>query len=88
MGGIPSLVHLRRARWALAGILPTPVAIEFGIKTGYVLHAAIGLFSLFVVPDKEMSLIFVFFLALSRLLPKNRAHCSPVRPSGPPVGCV
>lgn len=45
-----------------------PVAIEFGIKTGYVLYAAIGLLSLFVVPDKEMSLIFVFFLGFYPLL--------------------
>ena len=53
---------------ALAGILIVPVAIEFGIKTGYVLYAAIGLLSLFVVPDKEMSLIFVFFLGFYPLL--------------------
>ena len=59
MGGILPLATYVAP--ALAGILIVPVAIEFGIKTGYVLYAAIGLLSLFVVPDKEMSLIFVFF---------------------------
>ena len=66
MGGILQLATYVAP--ALAGILIVPVAIEFGIKTGYVLYAAIGLLSLFVVPDKEMSLIFVFFLGFYPLL--------------------
>ena len=66
MGGILPLATYVAP--ALAGILIVPVAIEFGIKTGYVLYAAIGLLSLFVVPDKEMSLIFVFFLGFYPLL--------------------
>lgn len=53
MGGILPLATYVAP--ALAGILIVPVAIEFGIKTGYVLYAVIGLLSLFVVPDKEMS---------------------------------
>ena len=66
MGGILPLATYVAP--ALAGILIVPVAIEFGIKTGYVLYAVIGLLSLFVVPDKEMSLIFVFFLGFYPLL--------------------
>ena len=41
MGGILPLATYVAP--ALAGILIVPVAIEFGIKTGYVLYAAIGL---------------------------------------------
>ena len=52
MGGILPLATYVAP--ALAGILIVPVAIEFGIKTGYVLYAVIGLLSLFVVPDKEI----------------------------------
>lgn len=66
MGGILPLATYVAP--ALAGILIVPVAIEFGMKTGYVLYAAIGLVSLFIVPDKEMSLIFVFFLGFYPLL--------------------
>ena len=66
MGGILPLATYVAP--ALAGILIVPVAIEFGIKTGYVLYASICLLSLFVVPDKEMSLIFVFFLGFYPLL--------------------
>lgn len=47
---------------AFAGILLVPVAIEFGMKTGVLVYAAIGVLSLFVVADKEMALIFLFFL--------------------------
>lgn len=80
MGGILPLATYVAP--ALAGILIVPVAIEFGIKTGYVLYAAIGLLSLFVVPDKEMSLIFVFFLGFYPLLKASiermRSPCGPV----------
>ena len=47
---------------AFAGMLLVPVAIEFGVKTGVLVYAAIGVLSLFVVADKEMALIFLFFL--------------------------
>ena len=47
---------------AFAGILIVFVAIEWGMKTGYLLYGAIGILSLMVVPDKEMALLFVFFL--------------------------
>lgn len=56
---------------AFAGILIVPAAIEFGMPTGYVLYAAIGLLSFFLVPDKEMSLIFLFFLGFYPLLKAN-----------------
>lgn len=66
MGGI--LPFATFAAPALAGILIVPVAIEFGMPTGYLLYLAIGLLALFVVPDKEMALIFVFFLGFYPLL--------------------
>jgi hypothetical protein len=47
---------------AIAGIFIVPIAIEFGTKTGWMMYAAIGLLSFVMVPDKEMSLIFLFFL--------------------------
>ena len=88
MGGILPLATYVAP--ALAGILIVPVAIEFGIKTGYVLYAAIGLLSLFVVPDKEMSLIFVFFLGFYPLLNhfifvSHRRRCRGIREHGHPV---
>lgn len=64
---------------AIAGILIVPVAIEFGMKTGYLLYAAIGLLSIFIVPEKEMALIFIFLFGfyplfkakLERVVPKG-----------------
>lgn len=53
---------------AIAGILIMPVAIEFGRKTGCLLYAAIGLLSLLLVPDREMSLIFLCFFGFYPLL--------------------
>ena len=47
---------------AFAGLLIVPVAIEFGVKTGVLVYAAIGLLALVLAADKEMALIFVFFL--------------------------
>lgn len=66
LGGI--LPFATFAAPAIAGILIVPVAIEYGLRTGYLLYAAIGLLALFVVPDKEMSLIFLFFLGYYPLL--------------------
>lgn len=53
---------------AIAGLLIVPVAIEFGMRTGWLLYAAVGLLSLFLVPDREMSLIFVFFFGFYPLV--------------------
>ncbi len=72
MGGI--LPFATFAAPAAAGILLVPAAVEFGMKTGYILYAAIGLLSLFVVPDKEMSLIFIFFLGFYPLLKASIEH--------------
>lgn len=52
----------------IAGLFIVPVAIEFGMKTGYLLYAAVGLLSFFLVPDREMSLIFLFLLGFYPLL--------------------
>lgn len=68
-GGILPLATF--AAPAIAGILIMPVAIEFGRKTGWLLYAAIGLLSLLLVSDREMSLIFVFFFGFYPLLKTN-----------------
>ena len=47
---------------AMAGLFLVPVAIEFGRKTGCLLYVAVGLLAFFLVPDREMSLIFIFLL--------------------------
>lgn len=60
MGGI--LPAATFAAPAFAGILIMPAAVEFGVRTGALLYAAIGILALFAVPDKEMALIFLFFL--------------------------
>lgn len=66
---------------AIAGILIMPVAIEFGRKTGWLLYAAIGLLSLLLVSDREMSLIFLFFFGFYPLLKTNleRLHTRAAR---------
>ncbi len=56
---------------AIAGILIMPVAIEYGRKTGFLLYAAIGMLSLLLVADREMSLIFIFFFGFYPLLKTN-----------------
>lgn len=47
---------------AFAGILIVPVVIEYGFGSGALLYLAISLLALFLAPDKEMALIFIFFL--------------------------
>lgn len=47
---------------ALAGILLWPIGLEFNLQSGLMSWAVVGLLSLFIVPDKEMSLIFLFLL--------------------------
>ena len=69
VGGILPLATF--AAPAIAGILIMPVAIEFGRKTGWLLYAAIGLLSLLLVSDREMSLIFLFFFGFYPLLKTN-----------------
>lgn len=76
MGGI--LPFATFSAPAIAGILIVPVAIEFGMKTGYLLYAAIGLLSVFILPDKEMALIFIFLFGFYPLL-KARLERIPAR---------
>ncbi|MBD5094626.1 MAG: hypothetical protein HDT26_10165 [Subdoligranulum sp.] len=79
VGGILPLATF--AAPAIAGILIMPVAIEFGRKTGWLLYAAIGLLSLLLVSDREMSLIFLFFFGFYPLLKTNleRLHTRAAR---------
>ena len=79
VGGILPLATF--AAPAIAGILVMPVAIEFGRKTGWLLYAAIGLLSLLLVSDREMSLIFLFFFGFYPLLKTNieRLHTRTAR---------
>ncbi|MDO5602914.1 MAG: hypothetical protein Q4G07_09110 [Oscillospiraceae bacterium] len=53
---------------AIAGMLVLVAAIELGYRTGYLLYGVIGLLSLFLSPDKELSCIFLFFLGYYPLL--------------------
>lgn len=59
---------------AVAGAFLMPVAEEFGIASGLLSYLSVGLISFFVVPDREISLIFIFFLGyypiIKRLLDK------------------
>ena len=66
MGGILPLATFCAP--AIAGILIMPIAIEYGKKSGALLYVAISLLAIFLVPDKEMSLIFIFFLGYYPLL--------------------
>lgn len=52
----------------ISGVLLVPVAIEFGMGTGLVLYAAVSILSFFMVPDKEMALVFIFFLGYYPLI--------------------
>lgn len=45
---------------AIAGLCLIPVFVECGERTGYAAYAAIALLSLFLSPDKESALLFVF----------------------------
>lgn len=47
---------------AIAGLAIVPVAVEYGIRSGAAVYGAVALLALFVVPDKEMSMFFIFLL--------------------------
>lgn len=53
---------------AIAGAVIIPVAIEFGLSTGWLLYGAISLLSILMVADKEMALMFVFLMGFYPLL--------------------
>lgn len=72
MGGI--LPFATFAAPAMAGLFIVPVAVEFGRKTGSLLYAAVGILAFFLVPDREMSLIFIFLLGYYPLLKTSLEH--------------
>lgn len=47
---------------ALAGLFLLPLVIEFGPGSALMAYAAVGILSLMVVPDKEVSFTFIFLL--------------------------
>ena len=47
---------------AISGLLLVPVALECGLKTAWLLFAAVAILALILVPEKEMALAFVFIL--------------------------
>lgn len=47
---------------ALAGMFLLPLALEFGKSSGLIAYAAVSFIAFFIVPDREISLIFIFFL--------------------------
>ncbi|MDD3429442.1 MAG: hypothetical protein PHG02_05505 [Oscillospiraceae bacterium] len=53
---------------AISGIFLLPVALELGLRSGFMMYAVVSLLSLFVVADKEMALTFIFFLGFYPLL--------------------
>lgn len=53
---------------AAAGLLLVPVAVEYGMRAGVAGYAAVSVLSLFLVPDREMSLFFIFLLGHYPLL--------------------
>ena len=53
---------------ALAGLFLVPVAIEYGMRAGFASYASVAILSLFLVPDREMSLFFIFLLGHYPLL--------------------
>lgn len=53
---------------AVAGLLLAPLALEFGLRYGLTVWAGVGLLALFLVPDKELAMIFCFFLGYYPML--------------------
>lgn len=53
---------------AISGLLIVPVAVEFGMRAGAAVYAAVSVLSLILVPDRETSLFFIFLLGHYPLL--------------------
>lgn len=53
---------------ALGGLLMLPIAMECGMKMGWISYLAVSILSLLLVPDKEMAAIFLFLLGYYPLL--------------------
>lgn len=66
---------------AISGLLLVPVALECGLKTAWLLFAAVAILALILVPEKEMALAFVFILGHYPLVKVrlDRLHFAPVR---------
>ena len=53
---------------ALAGLAIVPVAVEYGMRAGWAVYAVVACLSLLFVPDRELSLFFVFLMGHYPLL--------------------
>ena len=53
---------------ALSGLLMIPVAMECGMRLGWISYLSVSTLSILIVPDKEMAAIFLFFLGYYPLL--------------------
>lgn len=78
---------------AFAGIFLVAVAVEYGMKTGFLLYAAVGVLSLLLIPDKEMALVFICFLGFYPLVKAylEKIHFLPVRVAAKLIlfnGCI
>lgn len=63
---------------ALAGLFLLPLAVEYGGGCAMIAYAAVGILSMIIVPDKEISLTFVFFLGW---YPAAKAWLDKLRPT-------
>lgn len=52
----------------ISSVLMMTVAIEYGIKTALILYLAVSLLALILLPDREMAMIFFFFLGYYPML--------------------
>ncbi len=46
---------------AIAGLILVPLVVEWGVKFGFTVYAAVSLLALIIAPDKEAALLFVAF---------------------------
>ncbi|MEG1931941.1 MAG: hypothetical protein RR075_02405 [Pygmaiobacter sp.] len=66
---------------AIAGIFLLPLALDFGTKAGLLAYVAVSLISFFIVPDREISLIFIFLLGYYPIVKAllDKLHPRPVQ---------
>ena len=66
---------------AISGLLLVPVAMECGLKTAWLLFAAVAILAVILVPEKEMALTFLFILGHYPLVKVrlDRIRPAPVR---------
>lgn len=53
---------------ALSGLLMIPIAMECGMRFGWISYLAVSILSILLVPDKEMAAIFLFILGYYPML--------------------